>query len=86
MSSRRSFHAKANENRGRACRAEGCNIGRKAVSPYCRAHARAVERYGHPLGRAIRPKEYAVERELVEKFVARQLDHEGLLEVDHEVA
>jgi hypothetical protein len=78
MPSSSSFHSKANANRGRACRVEGCFIGRKAVSPWCNAHSKSADRYGHPLGRAVRPKEYTIERTLVEQFIAAHADHAGI--------
>jgi hypothetical protein len=62
----------------RPCRLSGCTAGRVGFSPYCRAHAARVERYGHPEGRPIDPKEYAVERKLVEKLITAHADHEGV--------
>src|SRR6185436_2210248 len=70
------FHRNASRNRGLACSAEGCNVSRApGVSPFCEKHKAAHERYGHPLGHAVRSKEYAVERELASKFLSKHADH-----------
>jgi hypothetical protein len=81
MPSNASFQSKAAMNRGLTCRVAGCYIPRKAISPFCSTHAKANERYGSPLGRAIRPKEYRVERQLVENFLAKHCEHEGVQNV-----
>jgi hypothetical protein len=62
----------------RPCRLSGCSFGRVAFSPFCRSHAARVERYGHPEGRPIDPKEYAFERQSVEKLLATHSEHEGV--------
>jgi hypothetical protein len=62
----------------RPCRLSGCSLGRVAFSPFCRSHAARVERYGHPEGRPIDPKEYAFERQSVEKLLATHSEHEGV--------
>lgn len=75
-----SFRIKAARNRGLACRVQSCMVGRASVSPFCDRHAKAVERYGHPEGRALNPKrDYGVERELVASFLARHSQHAGVM-------
>ena len=72
------IRTKIARNRSRPCRHTGCREFRTALSPFCDRHARAVERHGHPEGRAINPKEYAVERQQVAAFLAKHAAHEGL--------
>jgi hypothetical protein len=74
-----SLQAKIASNSSRPCRHGGCSGRRKALSPYCRLHAVRVERYGHPDGKPINPKEYAVERARVADFLERHASHEGLI-------
>ena len=79
-----SFRAKAAHNRGLPCRVQSCLVGRASISPYCDRHAKAVERYGHPLGRAVHPKrDYGVERELVSAFLAKHSSHPGVASAHH---
>lgn len=75
---RSTFYTKLLQRRGTRCRHTDCTSALDSISPYCTAHRKRVERYGHPDGRAIRAKEYAVERQLVASFLQRHADHEAI--------
>lgn len=65
-------------NRTLPCRLQGCAGMRAPLSPFCIRHAKRVERYGHPSGRAIRPTEYRGERETAERFLSKHAAHPGI--------
>src|SRR4051812_14455059 len=73
------FKAKLARSRGTPCRAEGCNVGRDSISPYCGRHRIAFERYGDPHGfRLRRKRDYWHELELVQAFLVKHREHEGV--------
>jgi hypothetical protein len=73
------FKINESRNRGLPCRATACVLPRKSVSPFCSRHAKSYERWGHPLGRSVRPKEFAVERKIVAEFLERHAQHPGVV-------
>lgn len=55
-----------------------CAKRRAALSPFCSGHLRAVERWGHPRGRSLRPREYAGERQQAERFLTKHAEHPAI--------
>src|SRR3954467_10568863 len=68
----------AARNRALPCRLQGCARNRAAISPYCGRHAKAIEKHGHPLGRAIRRREYEAERTYVARLLERNRSHPAI--------
>src|SRR3954468_20542711 len=70
-----SFQERAARNRALPCRVISCNKHRATISPFCTAHARAVEKHGNALGRAVARREYTMERQAVEQLLDRNAQH-----------
>lgn len=72
------FTRAVSRNAGRACTVRGCTRTRHQVGLYCHPHSKARTNHGHPLGRRIRPSEYAAERKEVSSFLDQHQDHAGV--------
>ena len=73
--SRAKFLGRAARNERQICSAPGCNRHRYRVSRYCQTHAQRMNEFGSLKGRRIRPKEYAHEKQLVERFLTTHREH-----------
>ena len=72
------FNVSVARNVGRPCMVRGCTRRRHQIGLHCHAHSRARNQHGHPLGRRIRPSEYATERKEVSTFLDQHQDHAGV--------
>src|SRR5207244_4381665 len=79
--------------RFRECDAPGCNdaVKPRSLSRFCRRHALALERYGSPVGRPIRPPELKPHRRRVTAFLKANAStpattHPALLKVFADLA
>jgi hypothetical protein len=67
-------------NQALPCSVPGCSLQRKAVAKYCAPHEQRRYRYGSPLGRQIKPREYERERSETAAVIERNAhDHPGLV-------
>jgi hypothetical protein len=65
------YYAKNNSPlEGKRCNVEGRYLPRHKGSGYCKNHERNKERYGHPLGRTILPRDYRQEQAEIRVFNA----------------
>ena len=72
------LHKRIADNFGRACDNPSCQKVRDRVGRHCKLCNLAFIRHGTPTGRAIKPKEYAVESRMVRDFLAAHRDHLGV--------
>lgn len=63
---------------GHPCRVSGCRRSRDTVSPYCWKHRQLGARYGSPTQKAIFPRDYQIERDLVADLITKNLHHPGI--------
>ena len=62
------------------CSIPNCGSSRRlGHSGYCASHAHRQIQYGHPLGRAVFPREYRRHERIVEALLNRHPDHPGTL-------
>jgi hypothetical protein len=60
------------------CSVPRCTRPRHGLSLFCRSHKDANRSHGHPLGRRIFPREYAVERKEVAALLRTHPNHPGV--------
>jgi hypothetical protein len=72
---RSKFLTRSARNERLLCNARGCTRRRYRVSRYCQTHAQRMAEFGSLTGRRILPKEYAYEKQQVERFLSRHRDH-----------
>src|SRR5690349_11803575 len=73
------WRQKVDRNVRHRCSAENCNLPRWRISGYCYRHARAKWMFGHPNGRHIPQKEYAVEQHEVADFLKQHRAHRAVV-------
>ena len=74
----KSFNSAVVDNERRDCAVPGCYRVRYKISKLCRNHRQQAWRWGHPLGRGISKKDYAIEIDEVAEIVNNNLDHDGI--------
>jgi hypothetical protein len=77
-SKNKSITADISNNEAKQCKASHCYQPRYRVGGFCRSHTTKRHHYGGPNGRAIRLKEYEVERIETEKFIDEHIDHPAI--------
>lgn len=73
------FWEASEDNSRKTCDAPGCTSKRHNISRYCNTHSKRFYAWGHPLGTALRKRDYAVEREEVKNIIELNMEgHEGI--------
>jgi len=65
-------------NEYKSCSHPGCYQPRRGLSRFCSKHEGKQQRYGHPDGHYIYPKNYRCEAQEVKDFIERHIDHKGV--------
>ena len=65
-------------NEYKTCSHPGCYQPRRGLSRFCSKHEGKQQRYGHPDGHYIYPKNYHCEAQEVKDFIERHFDHKGV--------
>jgi tetrahydromethanopterin S-methyltransferase subunit G len=69
------IHYRRGQNEIKTCEHPRCTLPRRGLSRYCSKHEGQQQRYGHPDGHYIYPRDYACETEEVKAFIERHIDH-----------
>lgn len=57
------------QNERKTCEHQKCSLPRRGLSRYCSKHEGRQQRYGHPDGHYVYPRDYACEAEEVKAFI-----------------
>lgn len=72
------IYDRRSQNQTKNCEHPSCSQPRRGLSRYCTRHEGKQQRYGHPDGRYVYPREYACEAVEVKAFIDRHIDHKGI--------
>ena len=72
------IYNRRSQNQAKTCVHPSCSKPRRGLSRYCSKHEGKQQRYGHPDGRYVYPREYACDAEEVKAFIERHIDHKGI--------
>lgn len=72
------IHDRRSQNERKTCEHPKCSLPRRGLSRYCSKHEGRQQRYGHPDGHYVYPRDYRCEAEETKAFIERHIDHKGV--------